>query len=232
MIQYAFSRAEDFSVCDALSLTLAVTDQKGNLIPAKVRLTLYGADVRIEAGCTLQTGKLTTVTLSGIPLDAADACTSMTLSVQPLLAQEDGNLRVYLLDIDGMSRTLDDDALEAAILEKREERAKQESRRPMGAYPVLLLTALVLLTAVGAVFCLRGSMTSGEYIDQLVLARISPRCSMELPAAKPQGGRSHIAHERAFHQHDLTIEGHDAGQQRQMQHAAGLQPLVHNRKQQ
>lgn len=75
-------------------------------------------------------------------------------------------------------------------------------------------------------------LTSGEYIDQLVLGRISPRCSMELPAAKPQGGRSHIAHERAFHQHDLTIEGHDAGQQRQMQHAAGLQPLVHNRKQQ
>ncbi len=156
-ILYRFREPEDFSICDALALTLAVTDLQGNHVPAKLRLTLYGENERIEATCMLQTGELTTLTLSGLPMSAANSCHAISIALQPLVAEEEGSLRLYLLSIDGMSRLLDDDALQKSILTTRELRGETAARQPMGAYPILLLTALLLLTVAGAFLCLRAS---------------------------------------------------------------------------
>ncbi|MBQ7337287.1 MAG: hypothetical protein IJW40_02410 [Clostridia bacterium] len=156
-ILYRFAEPEDFSVCDALALTLAVTDKQGNLVPAKVTMTLYGDDERIEATCTLQNGKMTTLTLAGLPLDAATACHAFSVKVQGLTTSKEDQLRLYLVNIEGFSRLLDDDALESAILEKREQRTEQEEGGSFDIYPLLLLTALTILTVAGGFLCLRAS---------------------------------------------------------------------------
>ena len=76
-ILYRFANPEDFSLCDALALTLAVSDQEGNYVPAKLYLTLYGEDERVEGSCLIQNGKMTTVTLSGVALDSVKACSAV-----------------------------------------------------------------------------------------------------------------------------------------------------------
>jgi hypothetical protein len=159
-ILYTFAKPENFSICDALTLTLAATDQTGTPIPAKVYLTMYGSGKRVEAHGTLEDGALTSLTLSGLPLGALKSCYAISLRVEPLEMQsrEEQELRVYLLRVEGMSRTQGSDALQAEILAQREaDQPAVEKVSLLGAYPLLLITGSTLLTLAGALMCLRAS---------------------------------------------------------------------------
>lgn len=159
-ILYAFAKPENFSLCDALSVTLAVTDQDGAAVPVEVQLTGYGNNARVEAIGTLSDGDMTTLTLSGVSLSSLSRTEALSLRVTPL--QEEGEwqeLRVYVLRIEGMSRTKDSNVLQAEILAQRATRSdtSEDDLSLLGAYPLLLITALTLLTLGGAMMCLRKS---------------------------------------------------------------------------
>jgi hypothetical protein len=157
-ILYRFGTPEDFSLCDAVALTAAVTDELGNPVSAKLYLTMYGDCERIEACGTLKDGKMTTLTLTGIPLSTATACHAISVRVEPVDNNADLPLNFYLFNIEGLSRLWDDSTLQSHILEQREIRNASEDERPeFGAYPTLLTIAFLLLIAMGAVLSLRAS---------------------------------------------------------------------------
>ena len=167
-ILYRFTNPEDFSLCDALAFTLAVTDQKGNFVPANFYLTLYGENERIEANCALQSGKITTQTLSGLPLASASACTAISIRLEPIGSFDDQMINLYLFNVEGLSRLWDSATLQTYILEQREIRNAVEEEIPsFGVYPMLLLTALTLLTTMGVVLTLRASK-SRKQNDQMI----------------------------------------------------------------
>lgn len=55
-------------------------------------------------------------------------------------------------------------------------------------------------------------LTTGEYIDQLVLDTLAPARKMESAPPLPQGKRCHVSHGGALHQHHLPVEGQNAAQ--------------------
>ena len=55
-------------------------------------------------------------------------------------------------------------------------------------------------------------LTTGEYIDRLVLDSPVPARKTDSASPLPQGKRCHISHGGAFHQHHLTVEGQNAAQ--------------------
>ena len=155
MIQYRFREPENLALCDALALSLAVTDAQGTPVSANVYLTLYGEHERTEAVGTVQPGALNTLTLSGTPLKVATSCRAISIRLEPLDGAADQPLRLYLVGIEGLSRRWDDDTLQQNILEQREKRAEGGEAPTFGLYPVLLLTALLLLTIAGAILTLK-----------------------------------------------------------------------------
>jgi hypothetical protein len=157
-ILYRFQSPENFSVCDALSLTLAVTDRNGQPIPARIQLTLFGEDRRIEATCDLESGELTTLTLQGVPLSVAGATRAVSVHAEPLNGQSSGEVRIYLLNVEGLSLLMDNDALQNAIFAEREkaEYSPAAPEQPV-IYPVILITALALVVIAGAALSLRAS---------------------------------------------------------------------------
>ena len=160
---YRFTNPEDFSLCDALALTYTVTDSQGNAVPAKLYLTLYSENERAEGSCVLQSDGMTTVTLSGGALDAAKACTAMSIRLEPLDGEGDQSLNFYLFNIEGLSRIWDDTTLQSKILEQRELRnAVPEEIPEFGVYPILLVTALFVLVLIGAFWSLRASRQRGK----------------------------------------------------------------------
>ena len=160
---YRFTTPEDFSLCDALALTYTVTDSQGNAVPAKLYLTLYSENERAEGSCVLQSDGMTTVTLSGGALDAAKACTAMSIRLEPLDGEGDQSLNFYLFNIEGLSRIWDDTTLQSKILEQRELRnAVPEEIPEFGVYPILLVTALFVLVLIGAFWSLRASHQRGK----------------------------------------------------------------------
>jgi hypothetical protein len=157
-ILYRFANPEDFSLCDALALTLAVSDQEGNYVPAKLYLTLYGEDERVEGSCLIQNGKMTTVTLSGVALDSVKACSAVSIRIEPIGNYDHRPLNLYVFNIEGLSRIWDDATLQLNILEQREIRNTVPQEIPeFGVYPVLLVTALFILVLLGAFLSLRAS---------------------------------------------------------------------------
>ena len=157
-ILYRFANPEDFSLCDALALTLAVTDSKGNLVPAQVCVTLYGENERIEAKGELLHDKMTTLTLGASTLTSAAECHAISIRVEAAGNEDEPFLNLYLFNVEGLSRMWDDATLQLRILEQRELRnAVQEEIPSFGVYPAMLLTALFLLTLAGALLALRAS---------------------------------------------------------------------------
>ncbi len=157
-VLYSFAKTENFAVCDALSVTLAVTDQNGDPVNADVQMTLYGKNERIEATGTVKGGDATTLTLTGLPLQAATDCRAISIRAVDEEPEREGELRVYILYIEGLSRLLDDQALQTEILAQRQHKDEAQSGNgELSAYPVLLLTMLTMLTTVGILLSLRAS---------------------------------------------------------------------------
>ena len=145
-LTYSFAVPEKFSVCDAVSATLAVTDKNGNPVDAKVSVILFGENFRMVGSTVVQSGEMETLAMTGRMLKNTGACHSALITVEPISTQGE-TVRLYMMQIEGWSRDQDADALRESILASRErpdadeEGAKREQRFvPLLAFAALLLT--------------------------------------------------------------------------------------------
>jgi hypothetical protein len=148
-LTYTFSSPEKFSVCDALSLTLAVTDKSGKPVPAKVTVTLLGESFRMEGSAVLDSGEMETLALTSRLLKSTGGCHSVLLTVVPISAKDEA-IRLHVMQIEGWSRDKDADALQAAVHASHEndrlpEGTDTASRRML----TLVVFAAILITAAG-----------------------------------------------------------------------------------
>ena len=154
-LAYSFSVPEYFSVCDAISTTLAVTDKNGNPVTAKITLTLFGDNFRLDGSAIVQSGEMETLAITNRLLKNTGGCRSILLTVEPVLAEAEP-VRVHMMQFEGWSRDLGDDVLNERILQAR--RIDQpavdpllERRRralPLLGFAALLLTSAGLFAAV------------------------------------------------------------------------------------
>lgn len=147
-LTYSFAVPEKFSVCDAVSATLAVTDKNGNPVDAKVSVTLFGDNFRMVGSAVVRSGEMETLAMTGRMLKNTGACHSVLITVEPISTQVE-TVRLYMMQIEGWSKDQDADALRESILASRESvdadagGTKDEQR----FVPLLAFAALLLTTA-------------------------------------------------------------------------------------